>query len=443
MATEIKAIKCPQCGSPQKVEIKPGHYRCESCQTDYFLDEERLTIQHHHTFAPPAAAPAARLSPAARAVIGASVALAVVGVSLSNRHSAVAPTAYPAAAAQQEFYASVDKVVPLTGSAQQPLLLALTSRHYRAETDQAKNGTYVKFYDPVAQEELSTQRLETGPLNGSSADVDAREFSDGTLYVIVNKAVLYKVDRAGRHLVEVGQQLFQRQPALRAGVATVQFGYSSDGDGLTVITNDGKSLFYYPIVNRLYTEDELDKASEGLNTLLPGAAEKTYFSFTDPGIICKGATVKLLKITCKDNGGGPKNVCENITCSQKDMGYDDATHQTIYKNVDLDDSDRERYRISAFRDLTPGRPYFKPELLLADAQQVLIGTHPTAGELAPLSLQCLDAATGRVRWTTPLAKQDEIHYLVACKDGFVGTGYGPWGVLVDPNGKIIRHFQID
>lgn len=445
MATEIKAIKCPQCGSPQKVEIKPGHYRCENCQTDYFLDEERVTIQHHHTFAPPAAGPpAVRLSTGARAAIIAGVTLAVVGLSVLNRHSAaVSPTAYPAMPAQQEFYGSVDKVVPLAGSAQQPLLLALTNRHYRLEGDQGKNGLYAKFYDALKQEELSTQQLKTGPVATTSADTDAREFSDGTLYVIANKAVLYRVDRATGQLVEAGKELFERQPALRAGVATVEFGYSSHGDGLTLLTNDGKSLFYYPIVNRIYTEDELDKAADGFDTLLPGAREKTYFSFTDPGIMCKGATVKLLKITSKDNGGGPKNVCENISCSQKDMGYDDATHQTIYKNMDLDEGDLTRYRVTAFHDLTPGRPYFKPQLLLANAQQVLISTHATAGEDSPLSLQCLDATTGRVLWTTPLAKEDEIHSLVACKEGFLGTSYGRTGTLVGPDGKIIRHLQID
>src|SRR5579871_1335871 len=38
MATEIKAIQCPLCGSTASKELRRDHYRCESCGTEYFID---------------------------------------------------------------------------------------------------------------------------------------------------------------------------------------------------------------------------------------------------------------------------------------------------------------------------------------------------------------------------------------------------------------------
>ncbi len=47
MAKEIKAIQCPKCGSTRKVEIKPEFYRCSSCDTEYFLDNDDVVITHN------------------------------------------------------------------------------------------------------------------------------------------------------------------------------------------------------------------------------------------------------------------------------------------------------------------------------------------------------------------------------------------------------------
>ena len=48
MAKEIKAIKCPQCGSTAKTEIKPDVYRCVNCQTEYYLDDDDITVNYNH-----------------------------------------------------------------------------------------------------------------------------------------------------------------------------------------------------------------------------------------------------------------------------------------------------------------------------------------------------------------------------------------------------------
>ena len=84
MATEIKAIKCPQCGSSQKTEIRPRYYRCTSCQTEYFLDDDRRIVEHEVTYRPPAARPS-------HSSIGHSVICAVKPMISSNAGSSGEP----------------------------------------------------------------------------------------------------------------------------------------------------------------------------------------------------------------------------------------------------------------------------------------------------------------------------------------------------------------
>lgn len=50
MAKEIKVIKCPQCGSTAKTELKPDFYRCNNCHTEYFLDDNDVTINYNHNY---------------------------------------------------------------------------------------------------------------------------------------------------------------------------------------------------------------------------------------------------------------------------------------------------------------------------------------------------------------------------------------------------------
>lgn len=50
MAKEIKAIRSPECGSTAKTEIKPDVYPCINCQTDYYLDDDDITVNYNHNY---------------------------------------------------------------------------------------------------------------------------------------------------------------------------------------------------------------------------------------------------------------------------------------------------------------------------------------------------------------------------------------------------------
>jgi len=62
MAKQIKAIQCPKCGSINKTEIKPDYYKCDSCSTEYFLDNDDINVNYNYNTQKPQLQPFNRKS---------------------------------------------------------------------------------------------------------------------------------------------------------------------------------------------------------------------------------------------------------------------------------------------------------------------------------------------------------------------------------------------
>ena len=52
MATKIKAIKCPQCGSEKHEQLDEKRYRCKSCGTEFYIDDDdiNINVNHHYEY---------------------------------------------------------------------------------------------------------------------------------------------------------------------------------------------------------------------------------------------------------------------------------------------------------------------------------------------------------------------------------------------------------
>ena len=57
MATQLKPIKCPQCGSEKHDDLGEKLFRCRSCGTEFFLDDDDITIHIKHHFDVPRTSP--------------------------------------------------------------------------------------------------------------------------------------------------------------------------------------------------------------------------------------------------------------------------------------------------------------------------------------------------------------------------------------------------
>ena len=452
MAKEIKAVVCPQCGATDQKELKPGFYQCQRCQTEYFLDDDNVTVTHLHQWVAPA--PTSPGSPGRGLIIGLAGVLVAAGVGLAmfsrpDRDSpTVSATTRPAEPAfdANTFSWSSARSLPLvaksekgdddSGSAGQPLVLVIGRREYKSKAGYSpepdpRDGLYATLYDPLTGAETRTQRLSQAPdpRRYSSSNVEIRVFSDGTPYLTVDNNQLYTVDPVTLTIRDVTTKAFARQAALTAGVATLQFTQDRWGDGLELLVNDGKKWYYYPLLDHLSDEDGWYRATHAFTPPGPRAAPRTYYTFTAGAMMDRAAPVRLLRIRYLANPGGPEYRFENPSGRPGATTPDSPVRELIEAN------DRKTSRILAVSDLTPGRRYFDPDIRYSDAAAVLLTLRPSAAPTAPLSLQCLDPATGAIRWTTRLGEDDKTDHFARYADGFVAAN-GTTCTVYGPDGKV-------
>ncbi|MDO7874398.1 hypothetical protein Q5H93_06610 [Hymenobacter sp. ASUV-10] len=405
MAKALKVIQCPKCGSTQKTELRPDTFRCDSCGTEYFLDSDDLNVNIRHLPGPPPAPGPFAIPPAElrRRVRWAIVlgGLALVGsvvwslLQRQQRRTDLAELQVDPIMTgridpeQPSWRSSEEQLVPGPGG--QPVLVVAGSR------GSFRDGTYtptVGLYD--ARTGAAQQLLE---LPGGSGDLKLQRLSNGTLYVFQNNAV-YQLDLAPPGLRDITRRLLSGQPALASGAATISPG-TNDDDALRIFTNDGHTLALYPLIRRTYTDDERWDAAHGLATLRPGAPTRPAFAFSEPSMSYPEDPIQLIYYTYRDNGGGPKD-------APRFSWDDDYGGSGIFTDADphvkrlITPQELAKGRVLAFRDFTPGRRYFYPQLLCFDADYVLLTCHATAAPDSPVLLQALDARTAAIRFTTPL-----------------------------------------
>ena len=442
MAKQIKAIKCPNCGSVSKTEIKTDYYKCNNCQTEYFLDDDAVNINYNK---PNNGLDAKTLKVIA---IGVGSILTIIFLSsiISSLFKSDPKPVYQAyerpkpVEEKESFSTSRYSSLPfLRGTTQQPVVMIAETRNYTPAKFQDKDGIYVSFYDPIEKTLLaSTKILEK---NQSGSDVKFRSFSDGNVYIIEKNKTLLMVDKEALKIEEVGAKFFNANKELQIGVAEIKFEQERRGDLLLILTNEGKEFYYYPLVQKLYTKAQYYKQYMGFNTLLPGAKTKVIHEFTDKSYDFPDEKLQLLEIIYKDNGYGPKELNKTISWG-KDYGRAGIFKGTEpYKKNLLNDYQLTVHRVLKLRDLTPGRLYFSPSIKIDSDSLLVIQVRADANKASNFKIQKLDPKTGTVIWTADLPDGVVFEKMMAHKNGYIGIPNNEDLISLDKNGKILSTFK--
>ncbi|WP_295771644.1 hypothetical protein [uncultured Mucilaginibacter sp.] len=435
MAKEIKAIQCPKCGSTQKAELRPDYFRCHNCNTEYFLDNDDITINHNINYKNQ---PSNASSPTPKSILvifGIVIIFFLAAIIIprlfdsgpSNTSNSVIPLANEK---NDSFHWSDREVVAFENTAGVPIIAIMGFRDYNNDDKKQKSGNYIAFYNALNSKELSKQRLTELPQERLN-NADFSIFQNGDIYAIGNKSILYKIDKTNTRLVNVPADFFTHHEELAAGIAQIEFIGTSWGDGLKLVTNDGKNRTYFPIADKVYTEKEIYPAERALEKREPGAKTRTYFLFSEKSDDFPDEPIKLMMYTQKDNKGGPNT---RPFFQKRDYSF-------FGKNTVSDFRQGEKYVIS-YKDLTPGRFYFSPEVLYSDNQYVLIMYRATAAANSNVNVQCLSVPDGRIVFTKPIDRDKSIDR-VAYKysKGFMLETYEAVYVT-DMTGKTVNEFKI-
>ena len=384
MPTHIKALKCPQCGSTRATKISEDHYRCDSCSTEFFLDSDDITIHHKVETKP---APNTFLKRLLLTILVPAAFFSLITIGLIVWGSSREGTSEKGSGEEHMSYAC-ERLMAFSSTAGRPIVVlcgAARRDDSSGDWDHAKGFMY--FFDGETYEII--KKLELPDVTGRVSVTDARQFEDGTYYVVLNKQRLFAIDRSTLDVKEIHGEDY-KLPELSEGFGKVALYFHEYGDALEVETNLGKKLVYYPIANKLYTDQSIFKAYEDK---LPAPKLRTRFTFSEQmmGSDYKDEQIQLVRYQTLEQLGYPRRTPH--------FGWENDRHSYYPKKVFVSQYFVEESRLQSYEDFTPGAYYFSPTVLYESDDQILISFKPTAAADAKKMLRCLDAQTGQVLWS--------------------------------------------
>ena len=428
MPTHIKALKCPQCGSTRATKISEDHYRCDSCSTEFFLDSDDITIHHKVETKP---APNTFLRRLLLIILAPAAFFSLITIGLIVWGSSREETSRERDGEEHMSYAC-ERLMAFSSTAGRPIVVlcgAARRDDSSGDWDHAKGFMY--FFDGETYEII--KKLELPDVTGRVSVTDARQFEDGTYYVVLNKKRLFAIDRSTLDVKEIHGEDY-KLPELSEGFGKVALYFHEYGDALKVETNLGKKFVYYPIANKLYTDQSIFKAYEDK---LPAPKLRTRFTFSEQmmGSVYKDEQIQLVRYQTLEQLGYPRRTPH--------FGWENDRHSYYPKKIFVSQYFVEESRLQSYEDFTPGAYYFSPTVLYESDDQILISFKPTAAADAKKMLRCLDAQTGQVLWSCSegLDGLDFCLGVARFSGGYVLVDYShSW--LISSEGKVLTCVDI-
>ena len=428
MPTHIKALKCPQCGSTRATKISEDHYRCDSCSTEFFLDSDDITIHHKVETKP---APNTFLKRLLLTILVPAAFFSLITIGLIVWGSSREGTSEKGSGEEHMSYAC-ERLMAFSSTAGRPIVVlcgAARRDDSSGDWDHAKG--FMFFFDGETYEII--KKLELPDVTGRVSVTDARQFEDGTFYVVLNEKRLFAIDRSTLDVKEIHGEDY-KLPELSEGFGKVALYFHEYGDALEIETNLGKKFVYYPIANKLYTDQSIFKAYEDK---LPTPKLRTRFTFSEQmmGSVYKDEQIQLVRYQTLEQLGYPRRTPH--------FGWENDRHSYYPKKIFVSQYFVEESRLQSYEDFTPGAYYFSPTVLYESDDQILISFKPTAAADAKKMLRCLDAQTGQVLWSCSegLDGLDFCLGVARFSGGYVLVDYShSW--LISSEGKVLTCVDI-
>ena len=428
MPTHIKVLKCPQCGSTRATKISEDHYRCDSCSTEFYLDSDDITIHHKVETKP---APNTFLRRLLLIILAPAAFFSLITIGLIVWGSSREETSRERDGEEHMSYAC-ERLMAFSSTAGRPIVVlcgAARRDDSSRDWDHAKGFMY--FFDGETYEII--KKLELPDVTGRVSVTDARQFEDGTYYVVLNKKRLFAIDRSTLDVKEIHGEDY-KLPELSEGFGKLALYFHEYGDALEIETNLGKKFVYYPIANKLYTDQSIFKAYEDK---LPTPKLRTRFTFSEQmmGSVYKDEQIQLVRYQTLEQLGYPRRTPH--------FGWENDRHSYYPKKIFVSQYFVEESRLQSYEDFTPGAYYFSPTVLYESDDQILISFKPTAAADAKKMLRCLDAQTGQVLWSCSegLDGLDFCLGVARFSGGYVLVDYShSW--LISSEGKVLTCVDI-
>lgn len=423
MAKQIKTLKCPQCGSTSVTALGNEMFRCNSCESEFFLDDDDININHFHYNEPFSNQP--KNNPKAGIII-----LCVLGFFFLFfiLMSVLTKKASNPDAFAKEDWSQREVFFGMT-AANKPVYVVVGFRDNSREDKE--HTLYIGFYDAITK-----QKIKINPLPFKAADdkIEFKEFLNKNLYFIVNEKNIFQVNLSDLSAQEISAASLSHLKGLESGVVKVQFGYDFYDYFFRITNTAGQVAYYYPLVNKSYVgEFTMDTPKQ----LIPA----TRFLFACNRDL-EFEKCYLGKYEQQYNTG---DVIVNPRIS---LALPEDENNTDPKAVHfkLDSSLLPYSKVSDLINFTPDRVYYENAHLIAQNDtSLLIGFKAMPEDNAHWFVQVMDVATAKIKWTYEITNDDFMYYPSdgkITKDGCF-VYFAREAAFFDNTGKLVSEMHVN
>lgn len=440
MAKNIKAIRCPQCGSTKIQELKEDYYKCKSCETEFFLDSDDININHSYNF--PSKLPINRKK-IIWGVLGFLFIFIIVPRIISSIFSS---NSTPTSSSRSSIIHKITEEKSIysfekygfcifedkNGEPNIFIIGKIKNENYRSASNEPKDDSfYTLVYNMKTGKQSGLQRIDD-KISGDRVEIESNFMEDKNVYFIINKKNVYKYDVADRTIQLMNETYMKNNKKLAVGFAKVEFLQFVKGFGYSIVTNDGSKLILMPLINEVYDSDDEYKMAI---SPLPQPTIKIGYQFSSKSTDYPKEKLQLIKYKYNYQKGYLKN---NLSLRwTKDYGRSGIfTGNEPHKKVLFMNG---AGRIVSFTDLTPNRIYFSPKVLDYTDDKVFITYKPTPADDEQYHFQVLDGTSGDILTTLDYTMSYNPRQAMMVRDGYLFSVNNV--VYVDKNGKVQREIK--
>lgn len=400
MAKDIKAIKCPHCGSVLKTEVKPDFYRCENCGTEYYLDSNDVHIYHHQgrSASQYSSSPPVNTKLPIFILLGA-VMFIVVAYFVAMLFQPKQQNTYNNNVAYKAPRMHYSNVVYQNTATGDPIYLRIGADHIDKGGGKSEQEMHAQFVNAINGKVIDDRVMEGDYRTSLQCRLTFKMYGHDT-YAIGCNTNLFQLDTRNNKINDVTKSLFKDYPQLSSGIARLEFDYFKEM--INIMNNEGSSYYYFPTLKLLVADkNEAER-------LWKTKFDRHFFEFGYLG----------------------NWTDENKYNQLIENKYSSSTGKTTQ------------------RDLTPGRKYFDPEIIYQDAENLLITVNTTASTSSPITVQSINVQTGKINWALAPDKY-YLYTTTKCKQGFAieyrkdeEADYVHGVMVVSNTGKMINNYQL-
>lgn len=402
MSTKIRPIKCPNCGSEKHVQLGDKLYRCKSCGTEYFLDDDDITVhvKHHFDnggFSSFNGNSNVSITSIAKvfAIIGVITFFLLFMIIYGLRSSSPSVSSRDSISVEDTYRA----IVPVKYNGR-VCFFYLTNRSFSnwySDDKTPLTGYYYGFIDPDSGKVLADKLF--------ISDDDARKIGMTAFhmleiqylnqvkkwYITIPSQFILEIDPQTLMLKNVTKTIFAKKKAMSSGISSVEFisdtyedhaSTAGVGEGFKVTNNLAETYYYFPATDRLYTKDAYEYAQQLPTSELNGEVKDSVFYILDRKEASESSSQKSLnrlwRIRFMYHLGDPQ-----------DAGY------FLYGVTDSPRGDKRMTSHNAITDWFTG---FNSKIDYQDSKYILIEYNASISEDAPTILQ-LRNTNGVILWT--------------------------------------------